>query len=617
MKMCRKTMKCWMILIVCLTLRSSVLYAEFAGGTGEPNDPYRIATAEQLISIGSDPNLMDKHFVLVNDVNLTGYTYQTALVAADANSAEESFQGAPFTGFFDGNGHIIRNLNMTDCSYMGLFGMVSPQATIIDLGVLDANITGPDTSQYVGVMAAFNRGTIATCTVTGTITGGEDVGGLVGENEGEIIDCYDTCSVTGTRHTGGLVGENNGTITTSYVNGQVSSSGDEWGIGSLVGYNHRGSLVNCLWEKRTDIVISSDVCQGLTTSQMMNKEIYSLNSWAGNPNWLIDSGNDYPRLVWEGTSGEPIPVPSIDWLAGAGTPEDPYQIETVDQLKLIGIANVLWDKHFVLMADLDCSGEEFDRIGVCPGTGFGGNFNGTYHCIMNLTLGSDVPRQRYLGLFGYINPEGRVSRLIMENVSVSCGALSGPVAALAAENQGIIINCGAAGSLDCGQACWGIGGLVGENYGVMESCYANVIILAGNESGKMGGLVGDNDGRISNSYALGSVHSGKNPGWLGGFAGITSGSLIHCYATVEVIRKWPVGFPAGGLVADDFSGSTIVSCYFLGLDNGLGSRLSDEQMKKQESFVGWDFVDETANGTEDIWWILEGQDYPRLWWEPF
>ncbi len=33
--------------------------------------------------------------------------------------------------------------------------------------------------------------------------------------------------------------------------------------------------------------------------------------------------------------------------------------------------------------------------------------------------------------------------------------------------------------------------------------------------------------------------------------------------------------------------------------------------------AGWDFVDETANGTEDIWGILEGQNYPRLWWEAF
>jgi len=31
--------------------------------------------------------------------------------------------------------------------------------------------------------------------------------------------------------------------------------------------------------------------------------------------------------------------------------------------------------------------------------------------------------------------------------------------------------------------------------------------------------------------------------------------------------------------------------------------------------AGWDFVGETAKGTEDIWWILEGQDNPRLWWE--
>ena len=31
--------------------------------------------------------------------------------------------------------------------------------------------------------------------------------------------------------------------------------------------------------------------------------------------------------------------------------------------------------------------------------------------------------------------------------------------------------------------------------------------------------------------------------------------------------------------------------------------------------AGWDFVNEVDNGTEDIWWILEGRDYPRLTWE--
>jgi len=50
-------------------------------------------------------------------------------------------------------------------------------------------------------------------------------------------------------------------------------------------------------------------------------------------------------------------------------------------------------------------------------------------------------------------------------------------------------------------------------------------------------------------------------------------------------------------------------------------------LRSDGSIVGWgrndygqaappagnDFVDETANGTEDIWWIVEGRGYPRLW----
>ncbi len=41
------------------------------------------------------------------------------------------------------------------------------------------------------------------------------------------------------------------------------------------------------------------------------------------------------------------------------------------------------------------------------------------------------------------------------------------------------------------------------------------------------------------------------------------------------------------------------------------------QMQTANTFLeaGWDFVDEIENGVEDIWWIDEGLDYPRLWWE--
>jgi hypothetical protein len=48
---------------------------------------------------------------------------------------------------------------------------------------------------------------------------------------------------------------------------------------------------------------------------------------------------------------------------------------------------------------------------------------------------------------------------------------------------------------------------------------------------------------------------------------------------------------------------------------GTGKATTEMQMKSTFTDAGWDFVDETLNGIEDIWWIDEGQDYPRLWWE--
>ena len=48
---------------------------------------------------------------------------------------------------------------------------------------------------------------------------------------------------------------------------------------------------------------------------------------------------------------------------------------------------------------------------------------------------------------------------------------------------------------------------------------------------------------------------------------------------------------------------------------GKGKSTSEMQIASTFLETGWDFVDETENGTEDIWWIIKGQDYPHLWWE--
>ena len=47
-------------------------------------------------------------------------------------------------------------------------------------------------------------------------------------------------------------------------------------------------------------------------------------------------------------------------------------------------------------------------------------------------------------------------------------------------------------------------------------------------------------------------------------------------------------------------------------DGGTG--LITVEMQAAGTFLeaSWDFMDETASGTEDIWWILEDKDHPRL-----
>jgi len=52
-----------------------------------------------------------------------------------------------------------------------------------------------------------------------------------------------------------------------------------------------------------------------------------------------------------------------------------------------------------------------------------------------------------------------------------------------------------------------------------------------------------------------------------------------------------------------------------GCDSSYGLTTAEMQMASTFLDAGWDFVGEIENGTEDIWWIDEGKDYPRLWWE--
>jgi len=317
----------------------AVAQRKYGGGSGEPNDPYLIYTAEQMNAVGAEPNDWDRHFILMADIDLSEYTgTEYNVIGTDMDNR--------FTGVFDGNGRTISNFSYTSThtSYIGIFGCVGSQLAkgeIRDLGLLEPNvdagtgscvgslvgylgdgtisgcysdggITSGDTK--VGGLAGDNGGTITNCYATGTVSCSGDTwyggaGGLVGMNSAFIINCYSRADVSGYYTIGGLLGLNSGHIITCYSTGSVS--GDE-NIGGLVGLRWGGTATDSFWDTQIRGVATGDDGTSKTTAEMQSMSTYTDAGWdfvAESVNgtediWSICEGTNYPRLAWQIPAGD-------------------------------------------------------------------------------------------------------------------------------------------------------------------------------------------------------------------------------------------------------------------------------------------------------------------------
>ena len=218
----------------------------FTEDGGTATAPWLISTAEQLDHVREHLNA---HYKLENDIDLTDYLEGSEYGWMSLGSRDIQ----RFTGNFDGAGHVISGLtvtqpgNISSLAYnTGLFGTVGEKSTISNLGVESSGISSGFASSH-GILAGVNYGRITDCFVNGSINvdGSSCIGGFVGWNTetGEIVNCYALVDVTGGGNVGGLVGLNWGSITNSYATGTVVSSGNC--TGGLVGLNSGGELSNC------------------------------------------------------------------------------------------------------------------------------------------------------------------------------------------------------------------------------------------------------------------------------------------------------------------------------------------------------------------------------------
>ena len=213
-------------------------------GFGIKTNPYLIKDAEDLKLLAKKVNggvtYKDKYFKLTADIDLKNEPNWTPI---GTMLVEE---GRPFQGTFDGGGHQIANLTISNGGqYGGLFGYTEGAV------IKSCNVTGEVNGYNCtgGIVGYANNNThILNCSFQGNVEGdGEERGGIVGHTSSgcEVSGCFVTGTVTGDREVGGIAGSGVGTIKNCYALANVTATGVN--AGGIAGKAYGVTIENCYY----------------------------------------------------------------------------------------------------------------------------------------------------------------------------------------------------------------------------------------------------------------------------------------------------------------------------------------------------------------------------------
>ena len=265
-----------MLLALCLMMAmcafASAEATLFVDGSGTEDDPYQIATVDQLLALsetvndGSAQGYPGQYFALTNDIDLAGVEWQP-IGHLDLN--DMSNMSCMFSGTFDGQGHTISNATFATTDPICGVGVIGMNlGDVKNLTVMNVSITTEDTfSMAIGGVVGYNMGVVSNVRLIGTntITGVNCVGGIVGGNKGAVTNCDvegTTIRVLGDNdfssgriiqadvaECGGLVigGSFGGVIDNCTASGSVAAEGSEpVGLGGVAGcLEMMDSVTNC------------------------------------------------------------------------------------------------------------------------------------------------------------------------------------------------------------------------------------------------------------------------------------------------------------------------------------------------------------------------------------
>ncbi len=224
------------------TYTVSLAVAKDLGYTIESNGSYTVTSADGLMNIAELVNggKTDINITLDKNIDLTGKGWTPI-----GTSFDNSYKGT-----FDGGGHTITGLAVTtNDQFVGLFGYLNRAGTVKNVVMEGVLITSNHMFGCTGGVVGYSWGTIENCSVSGSVSGTDCVGGVVGSQKaGSIIGCSSSATVKGTHYVGGVAGEKWGSMTACYATGnvtlEIASQKNNFG-GGVVGLNGGSRVLAC------------------------------------------------------------------------------------------------------------------------------------------------------------------------------------------------------------------------------------------------------------------------------------------------------------------------------------------------------------------------------------
>lgn len=323
---------------------------------------------------------------------------------------------------------------------------------------------------------------------------------------------------------------------------------------------------------------------------------------------------------------------AADFSAGTGTADDPYVVNTADELS--GIKDNL-SAHYKLGADIDLSAwitANAPETGWSPigteSSPFIGTFNGDGHVIENIWIEAETSN---VGLFGVIGGDVTIQKLgviVADGKKISgnsnVGILVGLSTAVGGAKQTLIQEVYVSGNVESKGTL--VGGIIGRNNNqhiTIVDSYAKGNVYATGDG--VGGIIGSSYGgctvSVDKCYALNNitVDGGGSTGGIMGTVSAPDASVSQMNATISncvaINKKLSVRDETPNRIFTwakqekitlinnfAFSGCLINDAPFSSTDaNGKnGQDKSAEELAEQTTYAGWDFETVWAMGNESF-----------------